>query len=226
MNKKYINQIAAVVLLTLTAFQCEKDYPVVNEIEVFDDYKISIQEEQLEYKVGDTIWLTAQISKQDLFNSSGLQLMENGFGSIHFFILKLRKYRVQVGAENFDLVDSNGEVEDYIADGYALNPRTYVTRIAKMDYYDSIYYLSIGLIPKSAADYCFYLQSASVSFGDMYEESYVFDLPNLRFSVTNSHKKVITDYGYSERIWIGNTEQSFNVSLDDSSFYYAFRVTD
>jgi hypothetical protein len=226
MNKKYVNQIVIAVFLTLTAFQCEKDYPVVNEIEVLNDFNISIQEEQIDYKVGDTIWLTAQINEHDLFNSSGLEVMNNGIGYVHFFILKLRKYRVQVGAENFDILYPNKEIQDYVADGYFLNPRTYVTRIADIEYKDSTYYLNVGLIPKSAADYCFYLQSASISFGELFEESYEFNLSNIHFSVNNSNKEIVAGYEYTERIWVGNTQEQFSLPLDEKSLYFAFRVTE
>ena len=227
MTNKFIYQLAVVVFITLTAFQCEKDYPIVNKIEVLDDFNISIIEEQTEYKVGDTIWLSAQISEADLLNDSGLEYLKNGFGSFPFEILKLRKYFIQVGAGDFDLIYPNGDTLVYDANGYFLNPRTYVTRIADMEYKNQIYSLKIGLIPTTAADYCFYLDfPTTINFGDFHEELYKFTMINQQFTVKNNNLKLISEYGYSDRIWVGNTDTKYSVPLDDSTRLYAFRVVD
>ena len=212
------------LFLSATPFQCgnDKEYPLGSYNEALDDVNISVIPEQLEYTVGDTIWLSAEISEDDMLASAGLEGLTNGDGNFTFQIIKLKKAYEYLdgGASKFDLIYANGVKQDYDSNKYGSG----IYRGINMNHLNKKYFFNFGLIPKEVGAFSFYIGTISIFYNNGPDGAHQFLHVNQHFLVNSNNKKVYEDLGYSDRMFVGNSTTNHRLSLTDSTAFFAFIV--
>lgn len=215
---KYVNLLGVSIFLIFTQFQCEEDI-CSNEIDVLTPFSVQISPEQKEYQVGDTIWLSAKITEDEVKQNSEADWLYVGNGSIRLFLLKLEKADkfIRLEAYRFDLVDSLGEI---IEQGSPPSNR----RNVLLPYNDGVYELAIGVVPKFEGVFGFYIERGGIHYNNDPNCHYFFNLAYREFSVTDYNREIYQEMNKLGEVSVGDEKGVYYIDLANSSSAFAFRV--
>lgn len=198
---------------TVYAFQCEEKYTGLNISEP-EDIKLSVNPEDKKVAVGDTIWLSDNITTQ-VYDSELQDSIFWEYGSIYVYFYRLKNpvndqdYNTTPAASEFVFVPENGtiEKEDY---SWVANPEKY-------SYVDNLLRMVTPEISNDSSRY-------KIRFGIVPQSIGIFAI-NHAFDVEDFHRELFVPYGdttaYSFYAKDRNCS-SFRASIDER--FYFFKV--
>lgn len=215
---KYVNLLGASIFLIFTQFQCEEDV-CYNEIDVLTPFSVQISPEQKEYQVGDTIWLSANITEDEVKQNSEADWLYAGDGSIRLFLMELEKgdTKIRLAANRFDLVDSLGQVIE--PESPSSNRRNVF-----LTYNYGIYKLAVGVVPKFEGTFSFYLERGGIHYNNDPNCHYFFNLAYREFSVTDYNREIYQEMNKLGEVSVGDEQGIYYIDMENSNSAFAFKV--
>ena len=219
-----------IVLLTILTsflfynFQCNKEEICANRITNRSSVKVDVSPEQLEYSIGDTIWLSTNFDTElEISNSNEVINVANGNGFFRTIIAYLDSgAEVKRGFSDFEIINNNGELNQIGIENE--NILKYQGQL----YFscDSIYCkFQIGLVPQRTGNYCVTIALGRIGINDTSECPSNNRLEDNTFNVTSHNRELYQEFNLPNTIRLprsGSTSSLWDVKASDAT--YTFRI--